>query len=246
MSLIDKTLQEVVLDRVSTRLALFFGVKSAPIVYSSNPFKEVSVDKGSLSYPFVWLKFRSQGRNTDLAYKKEVNHKQFGPLREDGSRIALNLMSIIINMDFEYITNDPKIASRMIGRLLFAKESYAKNNVLSFSVNNSKLKGLNFGVQIYLENEEYDLQEVEYAEDAPMEYKIQGALKIYTKGTEGCIDPEYLPSFFVPEQDAADDYDAITHSGESIPLTVRTDGQRQPIRLRANIVNELKRLKGDK
>lgn len=231
-----KDYQDYALEAASLKFASFLGIDHAPIVWNVNPYKvqrpEGDVPKG---YPIIYLRVVAMERSEFASKRKQTNQYSYGAIAEDGvSRKALKLTPATIEFDFMLITDDPRDATGWVSKLIVYNEDFAKHSNLGFVIAPNKMGG-NFKItnQLIITSERYDIQPVEYDENAPMEYNIVGTMRLITRLTTGGLDPSLIPTLavyhntnpskaIVNEDDSTDgleiDYDM---SAKVFPISLR-------------------------
>lgn len=235
MSKIEKNFQDVALDFAAKRFAEMLGIDNVPIVWNVNPYRVPKTD-GSVpkSYPIVYMKTTRFGRQESAAYKKMVNTYQYGLLDNAGSRHALKLLPIVIDLQFFLITDNYQQAVKWATELLISRESHEDNSTLSFSIKSKHTPGFVITNQMILTSDSYDIQEVEYDESVPMEYRIEGTLTLNTRASKDGMKPDLIATLLVLE--STDPDNAVQNvDGTTNGLYRDPNNNVIPIRIRSNI-----------
>lgn len=235
MSKVEKNFQDVALDYASKRFAKMLGIDNVPIVWNSNPYRVAKPDgNAARSYPIVYMKTGRFGRVESSAYKKHPNTYQYGAIGTSGERRGFKLIPIQVDLNFFLVTDNYQQAVSWATELLFARENHEDNAALSFAITSKDSLGFRIPNQMFLISDAYDIQEVEYDESTPMEYRIEGALTLMTRASKGGMTPELLATFQVLTSTDVDNA-VMNQDGSTDSLLRNSIGEPLPIRLRSNL-----------
>lgn len=227
-----KEAQDYAIEAASNRIANVLGLTSMPVIWNVNTYRVPDKGGAVRKYPMGFMYIQDISSVPHAAFKKQFNIQQFAAL-SNGTAVAYKLHPLLINLQFELITDDPNQAVKWASHLLIMREDHESNKELSFQL---ELTPSNMIIpsQLVLTTDSYPIERVEFSEDVPMEFKITGQIALYTRGTMGGVSGEVIARFNIND-DVNPDAAILNQDGTTDGLFANADGSKKfPIRLRSN------------
>lgn len=232
-----KNFAERALSKSLDVLATAIGIdpNSMLLTWNANSYRSSQMDKSKpKTYPFGVVKVNRIARNENFVFKKMANVFQHGAVTSDGkSRPAIKLLPVTLSCTFKLITDNPNQAMAWACQLLSIRETHDLYDTLSFALVSKLYPTIKIPTQLVLESEGYDIQDIEYGEDVPMEYAIEGEFKVHTRNSDTGLDVSLISTFDVysnvDPKSATNNVDGTTQelfttsTGKPLPIVLRTN-----------------------